>query len=208
MIVAGLTGGIASGKSTVSKMFEKQGAVIIDADRIAHNVVKKGEPAWQQLRNYFGDTILLPNREINRAYLGDIVFNNVAQKKVLNEIVHPFVLEKMAEELKQVEETTRDATLVILDVPLLIESGMHEGISDVILVYIPERLQLERLIARDNISEADATARIKSQMPIDEKKNYAGIVIDNSKSIDETEKRAAEVFRALMNKNGLPKQNR
>ena len=197
MIVAGLTGGIATGKSTVSKMFRDEGAVIIDADKIAHNVVKKGEPAWQQIRDYFGNEILLPNEEINRAYLGDIVFNDVAKKKVLNEIVHPFVLEKMAEELKQAEETRRAST-VILDVPLLIESGMHKGImSDVILVYIPERLQLERLIARDNISVADATARIKSQMPIDEKKNYAGIVIDNSKSIDETRKRTIEVFRAL-----------
>ncbi len=197
MIVAGLTGGIATGKSTVSKMFRDEGAVIIDADKIAHNVVKKGEPAWQQIRDYFGNEILLPNEEINRAYLGDIVFNDVAKKKVLNEIVHPFVLEKMAEELKQAEETRRGST-VILDVPLLIESGMHKGImSDVILVYIPERLQLERLIARDNISVADATARIKSQMPIDEKKNYAGIVIDNSKSIDETRKRTIEVFRTL-----------
>ncbi|MBW1898250.1 MAG: dephospho-CoA kinase [Deltaproteobacteria bacterium] len=197
MIVAGLTGGIATGKSTVSKMFRDEGAVIIDADKIAHNVVKKGEPAWQQIRDYFGNEILLPDEEINRAYLGDIVFNDVAQKKVLNEIVHHFVLEKMAEELNHVEETRRDST-VILDVPLLIESGMHKGItSDVILVYIPERLQLERLIARDNISIADATARIKSQMPIDEKKNYAGIVIDNSKSIDETRKRTIEVFRTL-----------
>jgi len=197
LIVAGLTGGIATGKSTVSKMFRDEGAVIIDADKIAHNVVKKGEPAWQQIRDYFGNEILLPDEEINRAYLGDIVFNDVAQKKVLNEIVHPFVLEKMAEELNHVEETRRDST-VILDVPLLIESGMHKGItSDVILVYIPERLQLERLIARDNISIADATARIKSQMPIDEKKNYAGIVIDNSKSIDETRKRTIEVFRTL-----------
>lgn len=197
MIVAGLTGGIATGKSTVSKMFRDEGAVIIDADKIAHNVVKKGEPAWQQIRDYFGNEILLPNEEINRAYLGDIVFNDVAKKKVLNEIVHPFVLEKMAEELKQAEETRRGST-VILDVPLLIESGMHKGImSDVILVYIPERLQLERLIARDNISVADATARIKSQMPIDEKKNYADIVIDNSKSIDETRKRTIEVFRTL-----------
>jgi len=206
LIVAGLTGGIASGKSTVSKMLKKQGAVIIDADRIAHNVVKKGEPAWQQIRDYFGNEILLPNREINRAYLGDIVFNDVAQKKVLNEIVHPFVLEKMTEELKQVEETARDS-IVILDVPLLIESGMHKGISDVILVYIPERLQLERLIARDNISVADATSRIKSQMPIDEKKNYASIVIDNSKSIEETRKRTLSVFRTLTKKSDMPKRN-
>jgi len=207
LIVAGLTGGIATGKSTVSKMFRNEGAVIIDADKIAHNVVTKGEPAWQHIKDYFGNEVLLPNGEIHRAYLGDIVFNDAAQKKVLNEIVHPFVLEKMLEDLKQVEETRRDS-VVIFDVPLLIESGMHKGISDVILVYIPERLQLERLIARDNISIADATARIKSQMPIDEKKNYASIVIDNSKSIDETRKRTIEVFRALTKKSDIPKRNR
>jgi dephospho-CoA kinase len=109
------------------------------------------------------------------------------------------VLEKMAEDLKQVESICRNS-IVILDVPLLIESGMHEGISEVILVYIPEKLQLERLIARDNISTADAIARIKSQMPIDEKKKYAGIVIDNSRSIDETRKRTLEVFNALSQK--------
>lgn len=199
MIVAGLTGGIATGKSTVSEMLRKQGAVIIDADKIAHDVVKKGEPAWQQIRNYFGNEILLPSGEINRPRLGDIVFNDSAQKKVLNEIVHPFVMEKMAEELKQAEKIHQDS-IIILDVPLLIESGMHEGISDVILVYIPEKLQLERLIARDNISIAEATARIKSQMPIEEKKNYAGIVIDNSKSINETRKRTLEVFSALSKK--------
>jgi len=205
LIVAGLTGGIATGKSTVSEMFRNEGAVIIDADKIAHNVVKKGEPAWQQIRDYFGNETLLPNGEIDREYLGDVVFNDVAQKKVLNEIVHPFVLEKMAEDLKQTEETQPDST-IILDVPLLIESGMHKGIlSDLILVYIPERLQLERLIARDNISIEDATARIKSQMPIDEKKNYASIVIDNSKSIDETRKRTIEVFRALTKKSDMSK---
>jgi len=205
LIVAGLTGGIATGKSTVSEMFRNEGAVIIDADKIAHNVVKKGEPAWQQIRDYFGNETLLPNGEIDREYLGDVVFNDVAQKKVLNEIVHPFVLEKMAEDLKQTEETQPDST-IILDVPLLIESGMHKGIlSDLILVYIPERLQLERLIARDNISIEDATARIKSQMPIDEKKNYASIVIDNSKSIDETRKRTIEVFRALAKKSDMSK---
>ena len=207
MIIAGLTGGIATGKSTVSKMFRNEGAVIIDADKIAHNVVKKGEPAWRQIRDYFGNEILLPDGEIHRAYLGDIVFNDVAQKKVLNEIVHPFVQEKMAEELKQAEKTRRDS-IVILDVPLLVESGMHKGISDVILVYIPEKLQLERLIARDNISKADATARIKSQMPIDEKKNYASIVIDNSKSIDETRKRTIEVFRALTKKIDMPNKKK
>ena len=110
---------------------------------------------------------------------------------------------KMAEKMKLVEETRKDS-VVILDVPLLIESGMHKGISDVILVYIPEKLQLERLVARDHISIKDATARIKSQMPIDEKKNYASFIIDNSKSIDETKKRTIEVFRDIMKKRDMP----
>ena len=199
MLVAGLTGGIATGKSTVSKFLQEAGAIIIDADKIAYDAVKKGTTAWQQVVDHFGRDVLLPDGEIDRPALGDIVFNDPKQKQALNRIVHPYVFSEVAEHLKVIEKETPDA-VVILDVPLLIESGMHRGMSDVIVVYVPEALQLKRLMARDNLSEADAKARINSQMPIEEKKGFAGIVIDNSGDIEATRSATQALFQALKRK--------
>lgn len=201
MVVAGLTGGIATGKSTVAKIFEDAGAIIIDADKIARDVVGKGRPAYHEIVKQFGREVLLPDGEINRGYLADIIFNDSDKKKALNRIVHPFVLQAMAEKLEQLEKDTPDA-VVILDVPLLIESGMHKDMSDVIVVYAPEHVQIKRLMARNNISETDALSRISSQMPIEEKKNLASILIDNSDTKERTRERTLEVYKCLRGKTG------
>jgi len=180
-------------------MFSEQGAVIVDADVIARDVVQKGTPAWEKIRAEFGDEILLDSREIDRDKLGDIIFNDTAKKKLLNRIVHPAVFEKMGERIKTIEEDTPDA-LVMLDVPLLIESGMQDGFSHVILVYVTEDIQVKRLMARDGYSEQDAYARIRSQMPIDEKKDKVDIVIDNSRGPAHTREQVLDVYTRLSGK--------
>ena len=199
MIVAGLTGGIATGKSTVSAIFESAGAIIIDADHIAREAVKKDAPAWHKIVEHFGRDILLRDGEINRLLLGDIVFNNPVEKEILNDIVHPFVMAETHKRLKQIGGAAPKA-VVILDVPLLIEAGMHKGLAEVIVVYAPEHIQLQRLIQRDHLSEADALARIRSQMPIDEKKKWASIVIDNTGREDKTRKVTLNVYQYLKSK--------
>jgi dephospho-CoA kinase len=194
--VIGLTGGIATGKSTVSAILKKAGAEIIDADRIAREVVKKGLPAYREIVENFGETVLLSNGEINRSILGDLIFNDPRKKQLLNRIVHPHVRRETNRQLKDMEKSSPD-TIAVLDIPLLFETEMHKDLSEVIVVYTPEHIQVERLMKRDNISEADAVARVRSQMPIEEKKKRATIVIDNSGTMQDTRKRTLEIFKTL-----------
>lgn len=199
MVIAGLTGGIASGKSTVSAFLENAGAVIVDADKIAREVVQKNRPAWQEIIRSFGRSILLPDGEINRILLGDIIFNDPAQKQLLNRITHPEVIAETATRLAEIEKNQPDS-IVILDVPLLIESGMNNGLSDIIVVYVPEPVQIQRLMIRDALTQAPALARIRSQMPIEEKKRIAKIVIDNSGSRENTRMISLRVYQKLCDK--------
>ncbi|MGD2187650.1 MAG: dephospho-CoA kinase [Desulfobacterales bacterium] len=199
MQVIGLTGGIATGKSMVSAILENAGAVIIDADRIAREVVKKGTPAHRAIVENFGDRVLMPDGEINRSLLGDIIFNDPQKKQLLNSIVHPPVRKEQKRQLKHIEKTKPD-TIVILDVPLLIESQMHKELSELIVVYAPENLQIKRLMQRDNISEADAMARVRSQMPIEEKKDKATVIIDNSGTREHTRKQVLSLLQRLKKK--------
>ena len=194
----GLTGSIATGKSTVSRMLAELGADIIDADKIAFDTVLKGKPAWQKIIDYFGEGILLGNGEIDRKALGDIIFNNPDKKHMLNSIVHPEVFSDMGRQV--IEAVKRPEAVIVLDVPLLMESGMHKGMSEIILVYTPENVQLERLMARDNIARADAMAKIRSQIPVEEKKRHATIIIDNSYTIKETNEQVIKVFNQLKNR--------
>ncbi len=197
MPIIGLTGGIATGKSTVSAMLAALGAVIVDADRVARAVVKKGTPAWQRIKARFGDGILAPDGEIDREALGRIVFHDPGQKAVLERITHPAVFAEMAARMEAILKDDPNA-VIVLDVPLLIESGMrHPELNAVIVVYVPEAVQRERLMARDRISAADAMARIRSQMPIEEKKARAGIVIDNTGSVENTRRQVIEAFQKL-----------
>jgi dephospho-CoA kinase len=185
LILAGLTGSIATGKSTVSAFLEDAGAVIVDADKIARDVVQHGQPAWQDIVNHFGRTILLPDGEINRPRLGDIIFNDPEQKKILNAIVHPRVTAETTARLEDIEKSCPNA-VVILDIPLLVETETRRDFDEIIVVYVPEALQIQRLMARDSLTHEQALARIRSQMPIEEKKRHATVVIDNSGSREET----------------------
>ena len=196
MIIAGLTGGIASGKSTVSGFLAEAGARIIDADTIAREVVEPGTPAHDELIAFFGPGILLADGKIDRQRLGDIIFNDSAKKAHLNGIIHPRVYRRIEEMIAEIASQTPDA-VVILDIPLLLEAGMKRNLAEVIVVYVPEHLQLQRLMTRDRIDANAALARIHSQMPIEEKRHQATIVIDNSGTLADTRSQAQAVFHHL-----------
>ena len=196
MIVAGLTGGIATGKSTVAAIFEEAGARLIDADRIAREVVRKGSSAYRDIVAHFGMDVLLGDGEIDRRRLAAIVFNDPAAQRALEDIIHPQVKREVDRRVGLIGRQTPEA-IVILDIPLLFEAGMQGGLDAVILVYASERLQLERLMARDGLTEPEALARIRAQMPIESKKALATRVIDNSGSREQTREHTLEVYRQL-----------
>jgi dephospho-CoA kinase len=196
MIVAGLTGGIATGKSTVAAFFQQAGARLIDADRIARDAVRPGTPAYAEILAHFGAGIRLAGGEIDRKRLAAIIFSDPAEQRVLEGIVHPRVKEETARQLDRIRQEQPRAT-VILDVPLLFEAGMDCGLAEVIVVYAPEAVQIRRIMTRDGLTEAEARARIRAQMPIENKKARATRVIDNSGDLEYTRAQTLEVYRQL-----------
>lgn len=191
-LVIGLTGGIASGKSTVSAMFTEMGITVIDADVEARLAVGIGEKAYNDIVSHFGPSILEENGAINRQVLGSIIFNDEGQRKVLNTIVHPAVRERMAQK-RDVAEAA-DEKAIVMDIPLLFESDLTNLVDKIILVYVDEKTQLERLMKRNGFSESEASSRIKSQMPLKEKVKMADAVIDNSGSIEYTKKQLVDIL--------------
>ncbi len=196
LIVAGLTGGIASGKSTVARMLAAAGARVVDADRIAREVVQPGRPAWQAIRTRFGDGIVRPDGNLDRDRLGRWVFRDPVLKRDLEQIVHPFVFRQMVAEIKRLA-AAHPGTVVVLDIPLLIESGLHRVLPLTALVHVPEAVQLTRLIRRDGLAAADARARIRAQMPIDAKRAHADVIIDNTGSLESTRRQTEAFYRRL-----------
>jgi dephospho-CoA kinase len=206
MIVAGLTGGIATGKSTVTAIFEEAGARIIDADAIAREAARKGSPAYDDIVAHFGNTILLSDGEIDRKRLAAVIFNDPAEQRALERIIHPHVKSETALRLERIQQET-PAAVVIIDVPLLFEARMDRGLDAVIVVVVPEKVQIQRLMARDRLSEPEALARLRAQMPIDTKKSLATHVIDNSEDLETTRAQTLAVYRQLVAQAGnQPKQ--
>ena len=183
-LTIGLTGGIASGKSTVSGMLQTMGLVVIDADVIAKEVVEIGEEAYEEIVRTFGEDVLLPNRAINRQKLGSLIFHNQSLREQLNKIVHPAVRKKMIQEKE--EYFKKGIETVVLDIPLLFESKLTYLVDKTLLVYVDPKVQLTRLMMRNNLSESEALARISSQMPIDQKVSMSDAVLNNNGSIDQT----------------------
>lgn len=196
MIVAGLTGGIASGKSTVAEVLRRCGAVIIDADLIARQVVSPGQPAWEEIRAAFGEAICRPDGQIDREALGKVVFDDTASRQRLEAITHPRVGAEIASQLQRAAQTQPDG-VVIMDIPLLFETGRTEGLAEIIVVYVPEGIQHQRLMRRNGFGHDEAEARIRSQMPLAQKVRKATLVIDNSGSVQETEKQTLAIYQQL-----------
>jgi dephospho-CoA kinase len=179
----GLTGGAGTGKTTVSRMLRELGATVIDADEAAHAVYEPGTPGFDAVVSEFGAEYVRDGR-IDRTRLGQLVFHDAGARARLNAIVHPLVRDWMA--ARTLAAAERGAEVVVQDVPLIFENGLEGLYESVLLVYVPEALQVERLVESRGLSEDIARAMIASQMPIEEKRNRARYVIDNSGSRDET----------------------
>ncbi|EOA8974221.1 dephospho-CoA kinase [Staphylococcus aureus] len=174
--VIGLTGGIASGKSTVSEFLSVFGFKVVDADKAAREAVKKGSKGLAQVREVFGDEAIDENGEMNRRYMGDLVFNHPEKRLELNAIIHPIVRDIMEEEK---QEYLKQGYNVIMDIPLLFENELENTLDEVWVVYTSESIQMDRLMQRNNLSLEDAKARVYSQISIDKKSRMADHVIDN-----------------------------
>ncbi|MGX7148487.1 dephospho-CoA kinase [Enterococcus ureasiticus] len=185
-MILGLTGGIATGKSTVVTVFKSLNFPIVDADVIAREIVEVGTPALEKVVAVFGSEIVSKDGSLDRKKLGEIIFSDEKKRKKLNEILSPFLKKAI---LTQIADKKNQAPLVIVDIPLLFEGGYDKFVDKVAVVYIPEETQLARLMKRDNLTQAEAQQRIKSQLSIEKKKEKADIVFDNQKSIEETEKK-------------------
>lgn len=182
--ILGLTGGIASGKSTVSAYLAQNGALIIDADLIARQVVAKKSSGLKQIVAKFGGEILTASGELDRKKLGKLVFSNKDLLKALTDITGPLI---RAEILREIEAAKKaQVKLVVLDIPLLFEAGYQTLCDKVMVVTIPSKLQLERVMKRDNLSAAEARKRIANQLPASKRNELADVLIDNSKSVAET----------------------
>ncbi len=194
-MIIGLTGGIASGKSTVSALLKEHGIPIVDADLIAREVVEPGKPVYQQIVEYFGEGILLADRQIDRKKLGEIVFSEESKRQALNAIVHPEVRKEMSRQAQ--DALKRGNKLVVMDIPLLFESKLEHMVDKIVLVYVPADIQLTRLMERDEIDEQQAMKRIRAQLPIETKKAVADYIIDNSGTREQTREQVERLLATL-----------
>lgn len=195
MPVIGLTGNIASGKSLVSGILAEQGARIIDADKVAREVVSPGSTGWKEIRESFGDQILNPDLTVNRKALGSLVFADQARMSRLNAITHPLIIKEIRTKIDDFRSRAgNQRELLVVDAPLLIETGLHRYVDEVWVVDIPAEMQVRRLMARDGIGREKALQKISSQMPAVQKRGYAQVVIDNSGEMNNTRRFVTELL--------------
>ncbi len=197
MLNVGLTGGIATGKSTVVRMLVKRGARVIDHDGLVHALQEPGQPVWERIVETFGRDILDTDERIDRKKLGSLVFENEPRRKVLEGIVHPAVLEEAQRQRDRIGKEDEQA-IVLSDIPLLLEVGMQECFDLILLVYAPPDVQIRRVVKRNKMTREEAEARLRAQMPIDEKLKFADLAIRNDGTMRELEKRAEEVWQELL----------
>ena len=195
MKLYGLTGGIASGKSTVSRMLRELGAHVLDADVIAREVVEPGTPGLKAVAERFPG-VLDPDGRLDRAKLGARVFGDPQERAALNALLHPLIGQQFMLRTQALAE--QGVERVLYDAPLLIENRLHEGMDGVVLVWVPREVQKARLRARDGLDEAAVEARLAAQLPLDEKRQHATWVVDNSGELGTTRARVEEVWRAML----------
>lgn len=179
MKIVGLTGGIASGKSTLAEMLREKGAIIIDADKIGREQAEVGKPVYQAIVNHFGSSILNSDGTVNRRELGRVVFSNPGKLSMLNQLTHRPIIEEIEKRLSEIRQAKKSKEIVIVDVPLLIESGLGPNVDSIIIVTSNQKKRIERL-RKIGFSEEDARNRIKAQMLDEEKLPYADFVVGNN----------------------------
>ena len=200
MLKVGLTGGIGCGKSHILREFHKLGVYTIDADEIAHEVILPDQSAYEQILETFGPEILASDRTIDRKKLGEKVFSDEKAREKLNRIVHPLVLEEVARRVSKFEEREDPTSpIIMVDAALMVETGSYRKYDSVVVVYCPPQVQLQRVIARDRLSEEEALQRIESQMPLLEKIKYADYIIESSGKLSETKEQVKPIFTELVN---------
>ncbi len=196
MKVIGLTGNIGSGKSTVAEMFRQLGAKIIDADSIARKIVEPGQRAWKEIKDVFGDEVISSDQSIDRQKLGDIVFNDVSKRALLDNITHPKIFDEINNLVNEYEKD--HSNVVIIEAALIIEKGgLLDLIDKLILVVVDEDTQTKRIKLRDDIPSDQIQSRIKSQMQISEKKKYADYIIDNNGSVLKTRTQVNKIWKEI-----------
>ncbi|SIO05065.1 dephospho-CoA kinase [Carnobacterium alterfunditum] len=189
-VILGLTGGISTGKSTVSKIFKEQGYPVVDADVGAREVVKPGTDGLEKIKKEFGNKVILTDGTLDRTALAKIIFDDVEKRELLNKMlsqhIHQWIVTKKNDYLKQ------DPAIIVLDIPLLFEMGYENEVDQIMVVATSEEIQLNRLMKRDNIEKKEATQRINSQLPISKKVILGDIIIDNSGTIENTKKQVLD----------------
>lgn len=197
MVKVGLTGGIASGKSSVCGIFSRLGAMVLDADILAREAVKPGRPAWIKLREKFGPEFFHPDGSLDRRSLRSLVFRDPEKRQQLNEAMHPEVMRAVREWLEAMGHREPHGVLLV-DIPLLVEVGAVEGFDRIVLVFVREEIQLARLMERDRLSLDEAREALEAQMPLREKLAFADYVVDNNGSLEETQVQVEAVWRELL----------
>jgi dephospho-CoA kinase len=196
MLKVGLTGSIAVGKSYVCEVLCELGAFVLDADQTAREVVEPKTRGWQLIVENFGETVLQSDQTLDRAKLGEIVFADEAKRQLLNSIVHPLVFEAQNKWLSE-REAENPKGIAVIDAALMIESGGYKRFEKLIVVWCQPEIQLNRLMARNNLSQAEAEKRIQTQMPQQEKKRFADYLIDTSAGFEAARAQTVEIYRQL-----------
>jgi dephospho-CoA kinase len=202
MMVFGLTGGVATGKSTVAKLLKALGVPVLDADSLAHKAINAGNEAYTRLITAFGEGILLADGKIDRRKLRGLLIGDPKAKEEIEAIVHPEVMRQSAKKIQDFQE--KGAKWTLFEVPLLFESGLEKGLSPTIVVYCPSSLQLERLLSRDKMGKDEAIRFIGMQWDIETKRRLADYVIDNQGSLEDLKKQTLSLHKELRERFGDP----
>jgi len=200
-MIIGITGGIGSGQSTVSKMFAKLGAVIISADKLAREIMEPNQPGYRAVVKVFGKDYLTAEKRIDRKKLGRLVFGNKKQLRLLNQTVHPILIRRIEQGIKRLEKQYENKTnkpLIMLDAAILFETKMDRLVDYVIVVYASKSQRIKRIQQRDNLTIREIESRINAQIPLERKMKKTEYIIDNSGGIKKTEKQIITLYSSLM----------
>lgn len=196
-MIYGLTGGIATGKSTVANMLQKLGAAIMDADQISRQVVEPNTIGARRIEEHFGKEFFSTEGQLRRDKLAGLIFHDSQARQQLNQLLHPLILAEIQRQSDQVQRQTKNA-VIIWDIPLLLEGNLTDFVQKVIVVYVPEEVQQKRLQLRNHLNQEEAMTRIQSQLSIEKKKSLADYLIDNSGTVQQTKRQVVALWNHLI----------